>query len=280
MNLIDIVSQIVKDVVAKTNKVKVLSNNMKAYIFIILFLNIAQLCASSRYSVNSSGVYLGVRASRMDWQDNNTPYLDYQIGPSAGLDYRKPNQPYGGYRFFWNFGSFRREDLSFKFRNMDLQGRFGVTYGQTFLLTPYTGIGVTIANFQKKHTREICREQTYHAIYVPVGALMTYHPSSTTSIGVDYQYMPQIDSYLKIKSFKGVAFELKERGQHSIEIPIQFCYPKPRFRNIQYRIIPFYRTYAYGASKILCSCDCQDNQIAFEEQNVHEWGLRYEVAIW
>ena len=85
---------------------------------------------------------------------------------------------------------------------------------------------------------------------------------------------------MKIKSFKGVSFELAERGQHSIELPFQFCYPQPRFQNIQYRLVPFYRTYAYGASQVIGSCDCKDNRIVLENQRVHEWGLRYEVAIW
>lgn len=254
----------------------------RLFFFLGLMGVLAQpLQAATDYPVTSSGVYFGARGSRIEWKAGCNKFFGYLIGPSVGIDYRKPSHVYGGYRFYWMFGHTSSGDCKRYMTDMDMQGRLGYTYGKTFLFTPYTGLGINATARKKQHVQTPCHRISYAGVYVPIGALISYHPSSKFSVGLDYQYMPQIDSYAKLSGFKNISFDLKNKGQHSVEIPIQFCYPKPRFHNVQYRIIPFFRTYAYGTSTLVCGCTCETNAtINLPRQTAYEWGIRYEVAIW
>jgi hypothetical protein len=258
---------------------------MKKLMFYILFffasvwLQERSLEASS-YMINSSGVYLGARGSRVLWEQKDLKSSGYSIGPSAGLDYRKPSHVYGGFRFYWILGSLHDDLAKQGYKNLDMQGRLGYTFGDTFLMTPYGGLGLNIIKKKLMHPKEPCHTRYFKSVYTPVGVVMSYHPSSTFSVGIDYQFAPQIDSFSEVSGFKNIAFNLKKKGQHGIEIPIQFTYPQPRFGAFQYRIVPFYRTYAYGSSLISSDYSCSDQTFSIADNKVHEWGLRYEVAIW
>lgn len=254
------------------------------YLFIFLFLASAlmqPLNAGTDYPVISSGVYFGGRGSRMEWESGFLKFFGYLIGPSVGIDYRKPSHVYGGYRFYWMYGHTNVGDCKRYMTDMDMQVRLGYTYGKTFLFTPYAGIGVNAIARKKQHVQIPCHRISYTSVYVPVGALITYHFSSKLSVGIDYQYMTQIDSYSKLSGFKNISFEVKNKQMQNLEIPIQFCYPKPRFHNVQYRIIPFFRTYAYGTSNLVCGCTCKTKgTVNLPRQRAYEWGISYEVAIW
>ena len=254
----------------------------KKTILLVLFLQVFfdyNLHAVS-YVLNTSGVYLGVRGSRIYWSDCCDKFSGYSIGPCVGIDYRKPSNVYGGFRFDWMLGSLHHTMPKEGYKNFDLQGRLGYTFGQTFLFTPYSGLGLNIIKTKLPHKKNPCNTHLYNAVYVPVGVIMTYHPSSTLSYGFDYQFNPQIDAYVTLSGFKNIAFSLKLKGQHNIEFPIQFTYPQQRFYNFQYRIVPFYRTYTYGATHIVCKGNCSPSTFNLTEKRVHEWGVKYEVAIW
>lgn len=256
---------------------------MKSFFNVLFFLLLALLIesnASVDYTINSSAFYFGARGSRMDWKDGccNT-YTGYLVGPIVGGDYRPGKSVYGAFRAYWMYGHIK-DSYKKKYQNFDGQLRLGYTFGETILFSPYTGLGFDQVKLKTEHLKGPCRETSYNSLYVPVGALLSYHPSSTFSVAIDYQYLSQVDSYSKIKGFQGIAFDLSKHGQHAVELPIQFCYPHARFKNIQYRIVPFYRTYFYGSSKVVCSCDCVSNTISTSSQKAHEWGVRYEVAFW
>lgn len=250
--------------------------------FLVLVGVFTRLSAtSSYYPITSSGVYFGGRGSRMEWNSGSKKFFGYEIGPSAGIDYRKPNHIYGGYRFYWMYGNSNAGSCHRSMSNMDMQARVGYTFGVNVLLTPYTGVGVTAVQRKNKNTTGPCHHVSYTAVYVPVGAVLSVHPSASFSVALDYQYTSQIDSYYKAAGFHNINFSLQKKGQHSVELPFQFCYPTPRFHNVQYRIIPFYRTYYYGNAMMSCSCACQcDATINLPLQRGYEWGIRYEIAIW
>lgn len=256
-------------------------NYFLIFFLIILSCSSQLIFAADKDPVTSSGVYFGGRGSRIEWKDGSKKFFGYLIGPSAGIDYRKPHHIYGGYRFYWMYGNTSSGSCSRFMSDLDMQGRLGYTYGTTLLFTPYTGLGVNAVERKKKNSGGPCHHVSYTSVYVPIGAVLSYHPSSELSIGVDYQYMPQIDSSYKIAGFKNINFDLHKKGQHSIEFPIQFCYPQPRFPYVQYRIIPFFRTYQYGNANMSCSCTCQcPATISIPTQRAYEWGIRYEIAIW
>jgi len=251
------------------------------FFFLFWMIGLQELCASSDYPVTSSGIYFGGRASRIGWESEKQKSFGYLIGPSVGIDYRRPNHIYGGYRFYWMYGNTGGGSCHRKMNDMDMQVRVGYTFGSTLLFTPYTGLGVTAVTRKNSNTKAPCSRFSYTDVYVPVGVLLSYHPSSKFSIGIDYQYMPEVDSYYKTKGFHNIAFELHKKGQQSIEIPIQFCYPESRFEFLQQRIIPFFRTYYYGDATMRCGCSCGcDLGIHLPVQKAYEWGIRYEIAIW
>lgn len=258
---------------------KTLYRLLFSVLFFVIFTAI--VFADDNPSVTSSGVYFGVRGSRMEWKAGDSKFFGYLVGPSAGIDYRKPMHVYGGYRFYWVYGNTKSGNCSRHLSNMDMQIRLGYTYGRTLLFTPYAGLGVNAIQRKKSGHQLPCTRLSYTSVYVPVGAMLSYHPSSQFSIGVDYQYTPQVDSSTRISKFHNISFDLKKQGEHSVEFPIQFCFPKPRFHNVQYRFIPFYRTYFYGSSTLSCACTCQTNPtINLHRQRAYEWGIRYEIAIW
>lgn len=256
----------------------------RIFIFSLLIFCAQTLFAVLQYPVNSSGVYVGARVSRLAWKTPDPHFFGYLYGPSVGIDYRRPSNVYGGYRFFVDYGILNAGNCRRKFENIFMQGRLGYTFGSTMLLTPYSGFSVNIATHRRSHSANTCKKYAFVDLTVPVGAILTYHPSPTFSIGFDYQYLPQVDSWERIGGFLGVRFQRKIRAQHSIELPIQFAFPNPRWESVQYRLIPFYRSYHYGSVNVSfggSSVICQSGAtIKMEPQRAYEFGIRYEVAVW
>ncbi len=256
-------------------------NHFLLPIFLLYSLVTQYVLCAEDYPVISSGVYVGVRGSRLIWSADDDKFSGYLIGPSCGIDYRRPTNIYVGYRFYYMFGSIFDGPCKRATEIMNMQARLGYTFGKTLLCSPYFGLGIDIADFKRDHSKDACNHLAYTDINVPVGVVMTYHPSSTFSFGFDYQYSSEVDSYSRLGRFKNIRFELKEHHMHSVELPFQFSYPQPRFRCVQYRLIPFYRTYYYGSAKLACDCTCQTNAtIGMPRQRAYEFGIRYEVAIW
>ncbi|MBM3191074.1 MAG: porin family protein [Chlamydiae bacterium] len=255
---------------------------MKANFFLLLLLVGTNLCLLAEdYPIFSSGIYVGVRGSRLAWTAGDTKFMGYLIGPSCGIDYRHADNVYIGYRFYYMYGSSFSGSCKRDTELMNMQARLGYTFGKTLLFTPYFGFGIDVANFKRNGVPQVCKHLAYTNMNVPVGALLTYHPSTSFSIGLDYQYTPEVNAYARIAGFTSIRFDLKEKQEHSVELPMQFYYPHPRWKNVQYRLIPFYRTYYYGRGKLLCNCTCESSpMISISSQRAYEWGIRYEVAIW
>lgn len=248
-----------------------------------LFLNLfvfgifANTFAES-HAITSSGAYLGIRGSRLGWKTSGPEFFGYLVGPEVGFDYRQRDNVYVGGRYYMMYDHIASGGCGRGYTDMDMQVRLGFTFGETLLFTPYTGLGVNIVEQTKQSiARQPCNKMAITSIYVPVGLLATYHPSRYFSIGIDYQFMPQVDTHEKISGYKGVRWELHEQEQHSIEIPMQFTFGRPRFKHLQYRLIPFYRTYRYGSAKFTSSLG---GSMDLAAQHAYEWGLRYEFAIY
>ncbi|PCI93746.1 hypothetical protein COB11_04820 [Candidatus Aerophobetes bacterium] len=259
-------------------------HRFKRIIFSLFVFAAVDFFGAVQYPVNSSGLYVGGRVSRLAWKTPDPHFFGYLFGPFVGLDYRRPSHVYGGYRFFVDYGNISAGGCGRSFENIFMQGRLGYTFGKTMLLTPYTGFGVNIATHRRKHAANTCKKFAFVDLAVPVGAILTYHPSPVFSIGFDYQYLPQVDSWERIGGFLGIRFQRKVRTQHCVELPIQFAFPNPRWEHVQYRIVPFYRSYHYGSVNVSfggTSVICQTGAtIQLEPQRAYEFGIRYEIAIW
>lgn len=256
----------------------------KFFLFFVIFALSVQLSAVVQYPVNSSGVFVGGRVSRLFWNTPEPQFIGNTFGLYVGFDYRRPMNIYGGYRFFFDYGNLKAGNCGRDFGDIFMQGRLGYTFGTTMLLTPYTGFGVNIATHKRKHSANTCKTEAFVDLAVPAGVIISYHPSPTLGIGIDYQYLPQVDSWERIGGFLGIRFQRGIKSQHSVELPIQFAFPNPRWEHIQYRIVPFYRTYHYGSVDVTfggVSAICQPNgSIHLEPQRAYEFGIRYEIVIW
>lgn len=233
----------------------------------------------------SSGVSVGVRGAYIHWEAEKN-YSGYTVGPALGIDFRKPNFVYAGGRFFLTYGDSNNDSCpDIRTEIFNLEGRFGYSFGTSFILTPYTGAGIISSNLRlkdeqvvsnRKDQQKLCYRSVFTNIYIPIGILMTYHFSDVFSIGIDYEYMPAVDSFARMAGFKNIRWELNEKGSHNVELPIQFIFPQPRFKRVQYRFTPFFRTYSYGSGKIKCSSNKSAN---IQSQWAYEIGLKYDVVI-
>lgn len=249
-----------------------------SFFFVLFFFLSENLFSEADFIPISSGISFGVRGSWMKWQ-NPKDYSGYLVGPSATLDYRKPHFIYGGARFFLTYGDLDHDScIGKRAQILNLEARFGYSFGSTFIFTPYTGGGIIISNLRLKNTDGLCHREVFTNIYIPVGALITYHFSDVFSIGIDYTYMPAVDSFVRESGFKNVRWSLNERGSHNVEIPIQFVFPNPRFKDVQYRLTPFFRTYRYGSNQVTCHT-CDNGSAAIAEQKAYEIGLKYDVVL-
>lgn len=176
-------------------------HRFKRIIFSLFVFAAVDFFGAVQYPVNSSGLYVGGRVSRLAWKTPDPHFFGYLFGPFVGLDYRRPSHVYGGYRFFVDYGNISAGGCGRSFENIFMQGRLGYTFGKTMLLTPYTGFGVNIATHRRKHAANTCKKFAFVDLAVPVGAILTYHPSPVFSIGFDYQYLPQVDSWERIGGF-------------------------------------------------------------------------------
>lgn len=225
----------------------------------------------------SSGVSVGVRGSWMKWEAQES-YSGYMVGPSAAIDYRKSRFVYGGARFFLTYGDLDNDICVGKRAQLfNLEGRIGYSFGSNFILTPYTGAGVIISNLRLKDKQGMCYREAFTNIYIPIGGLMTYHFSDTFSIGIDYEYMPAVDSFAREAGYKNVRWDLHKKGSQSVEMPIQFVFPNPRFKGVQYRLTPFFRTYSYGSGKIKCNT-CVSGSANISKQWAYEIGIKYDIV--
>ncbi len=223
----------------------------------------------------TSGVSVGVRGSWMKWKAENN-FSGYFVGPSATVDFRKPNFIYGGGRFFLTYGDLGSSNcFGRRSQFLNLEGRFGYSFGKNFIFTPYTGLGYINTEMTLKGQGGLCHKKAFTNIYVPVGAVITYHFSDRLSFGVDYEYMPAIDSYAREADFKSVRWNLGDKGSHNVELPLQFMFPNPRFKKVQYRITPFFRTYTYGRGEISCTTS---DSATISSQWAYEVGLKYDVV--
>lgn len=213
----------------------------------------------------------------MAWDAPDQKFFGYLYAPSAGIDYRPADHVYFGYRFYMDFGNISSGSCKRDFEDMFMQARLGFTLGRTFLVTPYTGLGVNIATQKRQHVLNACKQLAFVDVEVPVGAILSYHPSPRFSVGIDYQCLFQVDSWERMTGFYGIRFQRSVKSQQCVELPIQFTFGDPRWESVQYRLIPFFRTYRYGTTTVTSP---SGGIINLQSQKAYEFGIRYEIAIW
>jgi len=251
---------------------RIIKNNMRLLLLIASFLTVSLYGNAA----TGSGIYVGARGSRIFWDTGRGDYIGDLIGPSAGFDYRKAWNVYAGGRFYVVYGTIDAGQCGRKIQDMEMQARVGGSLGDQFRVTPYTGLGTSMIKHKKKDQDPPCHEWTYADVYGILGIIISAHPSPYFSIGIDGQWMRQVDSWIRVGGIQAIRWELDTESSYAIEMPIQFVFPNIKSKVVQWRFIPFFRSDKRGDATLKSLVN--SSRVDFLEQSVREWGIRFEMA--
>jgi len=226
---------------------------------------------------SGTGIYLGVRGSRMGWNTNPEKYYGYTVGPSVGFDYRKPNNVYAAGRFYINYGDLTGGECGRDIQDMNMQFRVGYTAGVVTRFTLYAGVGTNIIEQKRKQLQDPCEKLTYVDIYIPVGVVLTRNIRRDLSFGIDAQWQPDVDAWVRIGGFRNIHWELNHKSSFLVEAPLQFVFPSIQAKWAQFRFIPFYRRIVEGDASVKTFSN--SSRVNLKTQTANEWGLYFELAI-
>lgn len=195
------------------------------------------------------------------------------------LGYEYKNNLYGSLQSSYAQGNLTRKNQGTgnnqrSVNEFILDGRLGYDWKMSsfWSLTPFTGAGWRW-NIQDRDSGVLSAlTYEYYKIYIPVGAVLTYSPTDKVSLGIDFEWMPDILTMTSLSSLKGAYWELKRKNNYLVQIPLQFRI-NARF---ELSLIPFWMQFDDGASISETNIGIALN---LENQITNDWGARLSLGI-
>ncbi len=178
------------------------------------------------------------------------PHLHGNLGGAqASYEYLTADRIYGGVTLTWRDGTARGTQFRRSIHELDMQERIGYTIGfwnESCLWSLFTGMGYR--HFREKVTTIAAPVYFYYnEFYVPVGFVFDGKINSVFSMGLNFQWMPQIYPTVKIVPLKGARWILTNRlDNFLVEVPFTFCLCDNY--NVSLRLIPFWELWHDGHS--------------------------------
>jgi Outer membrane protein beta-barrel domain len=228
-------------------------------------------------------------------------------GVYGGYEYKKPCGIYAGLIGYWGGGSIsghrdrhdrrdgsgsgrrRHHDRrSSDYQDGQIEARLGYSFNlgwdceNEWQVTPYVGFGYTNLRFKRFGQNQdqdgsgsgSGRNRNHLSVreyYVPVGFLSKYVYNDTFTIGLNFKWMPQVDSTLKPRSRgrSGILFDLSNKSNFNVELPI--CMTLGCENEFGVSFVPFWNYIQIGKSRRFC---VGSNRVRSPDLQITYWGAR------
>lgn len=168
------------------------------------------------------------------------------VGMQALYEYKTYNRFYGAGAASWKQGNTERWGNRFLVQ-FDIQERLGYTWGscrKERLFSLFSGFGYRRNAERVTHFGHTVRFY-YNEFYIPVGFLFTGRLNSVVSLGLNFQWMPQVFSTVLIRPLRGARWCLNNKiGNYKVELPLTIH--AARNSNILIVINPFFEYWRDG----------------------------------
>lgn len=172
-------------------------------------------------------------------------------GIQANYQYKPENFIFGGLYVTWREGKPIHSGASRQLTYVDIEERVGYTFAspwRNWSITPFSGFGYRylghkLENRHKHHSTKF----EYNEFYIPLGFLSEFCLKPCLTVGLNFNWMPQIYPTVRIVPLKGARWVIKNKIEnYSVELPIKYQLPK----NYQFTMIlkPFYEHWEDGKS--------------------------------
>lgn len=159
-------------------------------------------------------------------------------GVQANYQLWLDNHFYGSLDLVWKGGNTSGSRYERVFSYIDAQEKLGYTFS---CFTLFSGFGYRYLNHKLK-SPSIRFE--YNEFYIPIGFLSEYQVSCDYTVGLNFTWMPQVDSTVLISPLKGARWVLQNRiNNYLVELPLTYF-----FNCFSLIFKPFFQSWEDGRS--------------------------------
>jgi hypothetical protein len=217
---------------------------------------------NSHLQIGANYTYASIRTSG---EPNTSGSLG---GIQALYEFKTPNRIYGGVTFAWREGNTTGDGNSRSILEFDTQERLGYTWGtyeKDFLFSLFSGFGFRHFG-EKVSTSGNSVHFNYNEFYFPVGFLLKGRLNSFISMGLNFEWMPQVYPTVTISPLGGARWILSnELSNFKIELPLIFYASKSH--NLSIILQPFFEYWKDGRTSAKTqngiSLDIPENKYLF-----------------
>lgn len=226
-----------------------------------------------------SNLQIGVNYTRANIKVDDQSGFDGNLGGVQGIyEYNASNGFYGAVRVAWKEGKAENKHADRRLTYVDAQERLGYTYASYcdgWSATIFSGIGYRYLAHKLIQHEESSIKFDYDEFYIPVGFLADYYFCSDWSIGLNFIWMPQIDSTVEIVPLKGARWILKDTiGNMLVELPLTYFFSADRCYSLVVK--PFYERWEDGRSIAKASTG---QELDLPKNRYNFWGVEINFAL-
>lgn len=198
-----------------------------------------------------SNFQIGGNYTRANIKVDDQHSFDGNLGGVQGsYEYRPWNGFYGAVRVAWKEGKTENSHADRRLTYVDAQERIGYTYTSScydWSSTLFSGVGYHYLGHKLIQSDDDSLKFDYNEFYIPVGFLSEYIFCSYWALGLNFIWMPQIDSSVEIIPLRGARWILQNRlSNFLVELPLTYFFTEDGC----YAVIlkPFYEHWEDGHS--------------------------------
>jgi hypothetical protein len=197
-------------------------------------------------------------------------------GAQGSYEYRPWNNFYAGVSTAWKQGKTTSPDATRKLVYIDVHERLGYTFAshcKNWLLSLFTGFGYRHFGHKLVQPGEVIKFD-YNEFYVPLGLASDYFYSSWFAAGLNFTWMPQVYSTVKIVPLSGARWIIKRSVNNFIaELPLTFFVTKNKAFSLVFK--PFYEYWQDGESTAVNSAGVP---LGLPGNDYNFWGAELNFA--
>lgn len=239
---------------------------------------------------NYSKVYVGpiVESLELRIKHAETPIVGRDIklngtlwGVSYGYVYDEPCGIYANFDGLYDTGRICHRRIRRQIHEQEYEGRLGWNFMTDwfccgdFEVTPYVGLGFRYnthsRNNKRERENELFPKVRFRTWYVPVGVLFDYCYNECFNIGLNLEWMPQINSDLQADLIHGVRFVLKDKYGYKVELPLTYNWDECW----SFSVVPYYKYVKEGRSSTTFTDNPLLPGVRFPEERYSYWGGKF-----